>query len=142
MSEKPGPSSVFQVTLFIAAIIFIVFMNKIEPFSSFGFWKKVLVFIVTSFTTMIIYAIATSIITAIYKALIEIVVVILILFNAIFIDSIFYGITPMFDNNNSEGVNIFTALLTLLILDIIIIIVLLPLARIAKSNVFDKDFFD
>jgi len=141
MSKESGPSPVFQVTLFIAAIIFIIFMNKVEPFSSFGFWKKVLIFFVSSIVTGIIYAIATSIITAIYKALIEIIVVILILFNALFIASLFFSITPIFDYNGKEA-SVFAALLLLLILDIVVIMVLLPLARIAKSNVFDKELFD
>ncbi len=140
-SKKPQETAAFSIALGLAAILFIIVLNKLPFPDDYGFWQLTGIFIACCFVGGIIFGAAAGLINAIYKIIIEILVALLMLFNVVYIavcwasfDEIIREMEIDFDN---KLITILILAGALFIIDLIVVILLLPFARIANSSVLD-----
>lgn len=142
-SNKPSTSPVFPIVLLLAAGVFFYFIYK-DPeylFLGYSLTEKIVAFVICCVIGGVIFAIASGLINAIYKAIIEILIVILLFSNALYIAYYYPKVRYLFDSSfadTSEKVKYVALLLLILFLyNIIFVVILIPFARIAKSDLLD-----
>lgn len=131
----------YSIAIFVAAIIFIVLLNHLPFPESYGFWNLAGIFVTCCAIGGIIFATAASLVHALFKVIIEIIVVLLLLFNVsyvslgwVFLDSI---ILEMDLDTEKKLIHILILAAILFLIDLVAVIILLPFSRIANSEVLD-----
>lgn len=129
----------FGIAMFISMVLFIILLNQLPFPQDYGFWNLAGIFIGCCFIGGMIFGFAASVVNALYKVIIEVTVVLLMLFNVsyvsicwVFFDDI---LIAMDVPNKLFPIAILAG--SLFIVDIICVLLLLPFARIAKSEVLD-----
>lgn len=138
-NSKETPA--FGIALFIGAILFIILLNQLPFPEDYGLLSLAGIFLASCFVGGIIFAAAAGLINAIYKVIIEIAVVLLLLFNVSYVAfcwASFEGILMEMDiGPDNKFIGILILALILFIIDLLSVIVLLPFARIADSDILD-----
>ena len=134
-----GDSPTFIISLILCAILLILFLRELPFPHDYGFWPLAGILAASGYGAFIIFFMASKLVNAIYKMIIEILVAIVLLFNACYVA--FCWAMLDFIKMRMEIESTFAAIVILALLlfmaDLIIVVILLPFARIAKSDVLD-----
>lgn len=141
--KKPSTSGVFPIALIAAMALFfyLIYADIENLFLGYSTTEKVVAFIISCIIGGVIFAVATGLINAIYKAIIEILVVILLFSNAMYVAFFYAKVRFFFEASyidTSEKIKrVALILLGLFLYNIIFVVILIPFARIAKSDLLD-----
>ena len=140
--KNTGETPVFGISMVLAAIAFIILLNQLPFPQNYGFWNLAGVFMACCAIGGVVFAFATAVVNALFKVIIEIMVVMLLLFNVsyvafcwVFFDNIILEMDLSVQNNL---IPIALLIAVLLVIDLLSVIVLLPFARVANSSVLDN----
>ncbi len=145
--DNPSTSAVFPIALLIAAgcFFYYIYTDPYYLFHEYTLKEKIIAFVISCFLGGIIFGFASGIINAIYKAIIEIIVVVVLTGNVIYIAANYNKVRYLISNSQVETsdkiIEIILILLLLLLCNVIFVVILLPFARIAKSDLLDGEGF-
>ena len=146
--EKPKPedSPATGIVVVLGVILIIVMINKIPFFDDYSFWSKAGILLACCAGGGIVLGMAAGLMNALLKIIIDIAVGLLFVFNFVYVLFCIVGFESYVNNVaywgldlpiNDNWLTIFIMALTIFIYNLIVIFVLLPLARIAKSTALD-----
>lgn len=131
----------FGIAMIIGAVLFIILLNHLPFPIDYGFWPLAGIFVASCAVGGLILAVATSIMSAVFKAIVEIAVVILLLFNVSYVAVCWASFDLILMELNIDPENTFVGILILalilLIINLFNIFFLLPLSKIAGSKVLE-----
>lgn len=140
-SEQTKETPAFGIALILATISFIVLFNHLPFSSNYGFWNLAGIFVACCMLGGSVFAIAAALVNGLFKVIIEILVVLLILFNVVFVslcwsffDAIVFELSMV---GEPKFLPILILATALFLIDLFAIIILLPFSRVANSKVLD-----
>jgi len=132
-------SPAFIISLILCAILFILFLRELPFPEHYRFWALAGIFAVSGYGAVMFFFGASRLINIIYKMIIEVLVAIFLFLNACYVA--FCWAMMDFIKMRMDIESTFAAILVLALLlfiaDLIIVVLLLPFARIAKSDLLD-----
>lgn len=139
--EQTKETPAFGIALILATISFIVLFNYLPFSSNYGFWNLAGVFVGCCMLGGFIFIIAAAMVNALFKVIIEVLVVLLLLFNVVYVsvcwsffDAIVFELSMV---GEPKFLPILILATALFLIDLFAIIILLPFSRVANSSVLD-----